>query len=258
MQLSVGIDPKLAQFSLIKDAFPPAEHTGITLTALSHDQRMSALLSGDIDASICWLRSLPTKQPEALTIGALTIRVDPGYGLYINPSAIDTGQLLGLKHGAKVYCPSKLLEIQLSALRPDLSLVVAYTQADALALSVEDLPELEGLEGYSTKSLSAKEFIPEPGLGVIAWQCLSQDTKVLQTLRRIHCSEIASLTNVERGLERMFEGESKGTIGAYCERDALGNYHAFALRSWNGDLKQARVSSATNAGLAVSLFQRLS
>jgi hydroxymethylbilane synthase len=53
------------------------------------------------------------------------------------------------------------------------------------------------------------------------------------------------------------EGGCQLPLGTYCERDALGNFHAFAACEIEGQLRRTRLSSSTTFGMAEKLVAQL-
>jgi porphobilinogen deaminase len=100
--------------------------------------------------------------------------------------------------------------------------------------------------------------VPAPGQGVVAWVCNRDDLKSRQLLKNIHHPEVSACTNVERRVLQHVETELQSDfLGVYCEQDASGNYHVFAVCEAGGQLKRARLSSSTRLGLAEKLVQQL-
>ena len=226
----------------------------------------AALLRGDIDLAVCELATLPTEQESGLAICALSPRANPAETLLIRHSALDSRKPLRLPEGANVACADALGQIQLLAFRTDLR-CTAWSGGDpgAIAAGLPDSPfealllpaatlERNSLSGdaFHILEFSPEELVPAPGKGVLAWLGHREDLPVRRLMQGIHRQEVSACTNVERGILRILGGDPEMLLGAYCRRDAMGNYHVFA--AWSPDpaapLKRVRLSSSTHFKLA--------
>lgn len=227
-----------------------------------------ALLRGDIDLAVHSMKDLPTSQPEGLVITAVSYRDNPSDLLLIRPEAWADQALLKLKPNAVVGTSANRRKAQLTAFRPDVQLKdirgnvptrlekLRAGDFDAIFLAAAGVGRL-GLDTSDLKvlELPAREFVPAPAQGVLAWQTNRNDTATRLLLKKIHHPEISSCTNVERRVLQLMDGGCQLPLGAYCERDASGNYHAFAACEIDGTLRRARISSSTSFGLAEKLVE---
>ena len=117
-----------------------------------------------------------------------------------------------------------------------------------LGLDVSDLRVVE---------LNPREFVPAPAQGVLAWQTLRDDIPTRTILQKIHHPDISARTNVERRVLQLLDGGCQLPLGVHCELDAAGNYHAFAACFLDGQMRRARLSSSTRAGMAEKLVADL-
>lgn len=236
-------------------------------------EAQAALLRGDIDLAVCELAALPTEQESGLVIGGLSARTSPAETLLIRPAALESRKPLRLPEGARVASASALGQVQLLAFRADLQCTVwdsgSYgaipggLQDDrfeafllpALALEGRDLPA----DAFYALEFSPEELVPAPGKGVLAWLGHRDDLPMRRIVRAIHQSEISACTNVERGILRLLGGNPDLLLGAYCRRDAMGNYHVFAV--WAPEpgmpLKRVRLSSSTHFKLSERVVDAL-
>lgn len=229
-----------------------------------------ALLRGEIDLAVHSMKDLPTNAPEGLVITAVSYRHNPCDLLIIREEGYDAGSLLKLKKGAVVGSSSNRRKAQLLSFRPDLQAKdirgnvptrlekLRSGDFDAIFLAAAGVERLGlDLSGLQVMELPAREFVPAPAQGVLAWQTNRNDTATRLILKQLHHSEIASCTNVERRVLQLMEGGCQLPLGVYCERDSLGNFHAFAACEIDGAMRRARLSSSTNAGMAEALVAAL-
>jgi hydroxymethylbilane synthase len=129
---------------------------------------------------------------------------------------------------------------------------------DAIFLAAAGVERL-GLDmsDFEVFELPAREFVPAPAQGVLAWQTNRDDTATRLILKKIHHPEVSACTNVERRVLQLMEGGCQLPLGTYCERDALGNFHAFAACEIEGQLRRTRLSSSTSFGMAEKLVAQL-
>ena len=229
-----------------------------------------ALLRGEIDLAVHSMKDLPTTSPEGLVITAVSYRDNPSDWLLIQPEAVDSKQIFKLKTGAVVGTSSSRRKAQLLDFRPDTqpkdirgnvpnrveklrlgdfdAIFLAAAGLNRLNLDISDLIKIE---------LNPREFVPAPAQGVLAWQTNRDDTDRRLILQKIHHPEISACTNVERKVLQGMDGGCHLPLGVYCERDEAGNYHAFAACEVAGEMKRARVSSSTNAGLAEEVMRQI-
>ncbi len=233
-------------------------------TTFSDSEITAALLRGNLHAAFLPLNQLPTRLPEGLAITALSQRDQPADVLAYRPEAAEAGKIFKLKSGAKVGAATALRRAQLLDIRPDLAL---YAQAgpfqdlreaplDAWILAAADAAlgpteqrKLEMLE------LQPREFIPAPGQGVLAWLCLRDDLVVRRAMKPLHHPEVSVCTNVERRVQQALGDEQ--SVGVFVERDAGGNFHAFAALAAESGLRRVRLSQSTHLGLGDRIARAL-
>ncbi|MDX1909915.1 MAG: hydroxymethylbilane synthase [Saprospiraceae bacterium] len=229
-----------------------------------------ALLRGEIDLAVHSMKDLPTTQPEGLVIAAVSYRDNPADLLVIRKEAFTPEVLLKFKPGAVVGTSANRRKAQLLAYRPDAQIKdirgnvptrlekLRTGDFDAIFLAAAGVRRL-GLDmsDFEIMELPPRDFVPAPAQGVLAWQTNREDIAVRKILQKIHHPEISACTNVERRVLQLMEGGCQLPLGAYCERDQAGNYHAFVACEINGHLRRARHSSSTRLGLAEHLVEAL-
>lgn len=224
-----------------------------------------ALLRGDIDMAVHSMKDMPTTSPEGLVLTAVSYREDPSDWLVLCPDCYVEGNLFKLKEGARVGTSSARRKAQLLSFRPDLELVdirgnvptrlnkLKSEDFDAIMLAGAGLTRLDiDLSEFHVVRLNPKEFVPAPAQGVLAFQTLAEDYDTRRLLKKIHHSEVARCTNIERKVLNLFDGGCHMPLGVYCEQDKLGNYHVWAAKAatWNTPVRYVKVSSSTSYGLA--------
>ena len=131
---------------------------------------------------------------------------------------------------------------------------------DAIVLAAAGVERLEiDLSNYHVVEFNPKEYVSAPAQGVIAYQCRSVDKTTRRVLKKIHRSDTALCTNVERTVMKIMDGGCQLPLGAYCEQDKSGNYHCYASYSPGPgeQLRQVRLSQSTHAGLAERVVDQL-
>jgi hydroxymethylbilane synthase len=228
-----------------------------------------ALIAGEADVAVHSMKDLPTASPDGLILGALSYREDPRDCLLVRTEAIDETQVLKLKPNAIVGTSSARRKAQILHLRADVTtkdirgnvptrinklregqfdaILLAKAGLERLALDTNDLLSIP---------LHHREFVPAPAQGVLAYQCKADDIKMRKILAKIHHADVADCTNVERKVLEMMDGGCHLPLGVYCEKDKMGNYHAFAAMANNLDepLTKVQLSQSTSAQLAENLF----
>jgi hydroxymethylbilane synthase len=230
-----------------------------------------ALLRGDIDLAVHSMKDLPTTPPEGLVISALSQRANPADWLVIRKACV-ADQPFKLKTGAIVGTSSARRKAQMKYFRPDIEWKdirgnvptrlgkLASGDFDAILLAAAGIQRLEiDLSEYELVQLNPREFIPAPAQGVLAFQTCADDLSTRRILKKIHHPEVADCTNIERGLLKLLDGGCHMPLGAYCERDAMGNYHFVAALAddVNSPVRRAQISSSTKHQLAEQMLEKL-
>jgi hydroxymethylbilane synthase len=229
-----------------------------------------ALLRGEVDVAVHSMKDLPTSQPEGLVITAVSYRDNPSDLLIVRPEAVEAGQVFQMKTNAVVGTSAARRKAQLLDFRPDVTLKdirgnvptrlekLRQGDFDAIFLAAAGVGRL-GLDmsGLHVVELNPREFVPAPAQGVLAWQTNRGDLVTRTLLKLLHRSDISAVTNVERRTLQLMDGGCQLPLGVYCERDAAGNYHAYAACEVQGVMRRTRLSSSTNYGVADKLYEQL-
>ncbi len=231
-----------------------------------------ALQEERVDVAVHSMKDLPTQFDRELMIGGVSERANPADQLLIRREAVASDKVLRLGPGAKVGTSSVRRKALIKDVRPDVVLAdvrgnvptrvdkLREGQFDAIVLASAGLERLDlDLSDLERITLEPREFIPAPAQGVIAFQCRRQDPSTREALRSIHRPEVSAKTNIERSVLRLFDGGCHLPLGAYCDRDGMGNYHVWAAFAPDLDtpLRRTRVSYSTSVGLAEAVVDKL-
>ncbi len=194
----------------------PGEHT----SALQR-----ALAGGDIDIAVHSYKDLPTRRPEGLVIAAIPLRDDPRDALVSRAGMA----LRRLAAGAAIGTSSPRREVQLKAIRPDISVIpirgnvdsrvsrVEDGELDAIVVSLAGLKRL-GLQARASEVFSVYELLPAPAQGALAVECRAADASIRAILRAIDDPAARSLVTAERSFLAALGGDCNLPVGAYAER----------------------------------------
>jgi len=232
----------------------------------------TALLAGEVDLAVHSMKDMPTTQPDGLVLTAVSYREDPADWLVIRKSAVDKDQLFNFKQGAIVGTSSARRKAQMLDFRPDITLndirgnvptrlqKLREEQFDAILLAAAGLTRLEmDLSDFVVNKFNPKEFVPAPAQGVLCYQTKTDDLATRRIVKQLHQPEVSRVTNVERKVLKLLDGGCHMPLGAYCQRDAAGNYHVWAAHAptWDGAVKRVKLSSSTQFELAEQVVQAL-
>lgn len=229
-----------------------------------------ALLRGEIDVAVHSMKDLPTSQSEGLAITAVSYRDNPADWLVIRKEAYDAAEIFKVKKGAVVGSSANRRKAQMRDFRPDVQLKdirgnvptrlekLRSGDFDAIFLAAAGLSRLQlDVSDFEIVALNPREFVPAPAQGVLAWQTNRDDVATRRIFKQLHRSDVSACTNVERKVLQLMEGGCQLPLGVHCERDAAGNYHAFAACEISGELKRIQLSSSTSFGVAEKIVAGL-
>ena len=231
-----------------------------------------ALLDGAVDLAVHSMKDLPTTSPPGLAITAVSYRADPADWLIIRKAVAVGDRLMKLPEGAIVGTSSARRKAQLLHFRPDLRIEdirgnvptrldkLREGRFDAIVLAGAGVTRLElDLSEFELIQFDPREFVPAPAQGVLAFQTRADDKPLRRELRALHAAEVADCTNVERRVLQLLDGGCHLPLGAYCTKDAGGNYHlrvAYAP-AVDAPLKIINLSSSTRFELAEQAIEAL-
>ncbi len=230
------------------------------------------LLDGTIDLAVHSMKDLPTTSPEGLVISAVSYRENPADVLLIHPDAIAEDQTLRFKKEAIIGTSSARRKAMVRSIRPDITLKdirgnvptridkLRSGNFDAIILAAAGIERLQlDLSDLKVIPLHPGEFVPAPAQGVLAFQTRADDLDTRRILKKIHHTEVAEVTNIERKVLKLYDGGCHLPLGVYCEKDVNNNFHVWAAKAdtWDGKLKRVQVSSSTTFELAEQVFAKL-
>lgn len=259
----IGIDSELIIIKTQGDLSQKNTSDKIDGKFFSTKEIEDALLRGEIDLTPLPFSELPTLQPEGLVLTAVSARANPADWLVLRKESVAPGLDFDAKNGASVGTFSALQQMQLGHFRPDLSITellenlptalgnLKRGKYDGIVLSAADIAPC-GLQliDYQIVELSPMEFVPAPAQGVFAWQTNADDRETRLILKNLHHPEVAAMTNIERNILKILERSGQTPVGAFCKKDAAGNFHVTAATMADGEWRQIRLSSSTSFGLA--------
>ena len=224
-----------------------------------------SLLRGDIDMAVHSMKDMPTSQPDGLVLSAVSYRENPADWLFVRKDKMVADQLFKLPEGAIVGTSSARRKAQMLDFRPDIQLKdirgnvptrlnkLRDGDFDAILLAAAGITRLElDTSDLEVIQFNPKEFVPAPAQGVLCWQTKADDLSTRRILQKLHQSEVARVTNVERKVLKLLDGGCHMPLGAYCELDQEGNFHVWAAKAdtWDGHVKRVKLSSSTHFELA--------
>lgn len=231
-----------------------------------------SLLRGDIDMAVHSMKDLPTNSPEGLVITAVSYRANPADWLLIRKEKVDVSRPFRLPENAIVGTSSARRKAQMKDFCPDIELKdirgnvptrikkLREGNFDAILLAAAGITRLElDLDDLELVQMNPKEFVPAPAQGVLAFQTMTDNLPVRRTLKVLHQSDVAELTNIERTVLNKLDGGCQLPLGVYCEKDKEGNFHVWAAYAdaWNAPVNRIRLSSTSKLGLADSVLEAL-
>ena len=229
------------------------------------------LLDNSIDVAVHSLKDVPTTQPNGLVLAAVLERANPADWLIIRKSCVDSSLPLSLKHNPIIGTSSARRKAQILHFKPDAIIKdirgnvptrlkkLRAGEFDAIILAAAGVTRLDvNLDDYLTIRFNPREFIPAPGQGVIAIQARQDALSLRRILKKIHHTDVALCSNVERKVLQMFDGGCHLALGVHCQRDQNGNYHVHAAysQSIKAPVEFVQISSSTSIGLAKQIFNR--
>jgi len=180
-----------------------------------------ALLDGEIDLAVHSMKDLPTRLPDGLAIGAISVREAPG-DVFISR---DGRPLEELPPGSVVGTSSLRRTAQLLAYRPDLEVVPVRGNVltrlqklddgvvDALVLAWAGVYRLN-LAARVTHRIPVSICLPAVGQGALGVEVRRDDREIIEMLRDIDHAPTRAAVLAERTLLRRLEGGCQVPIGA--------------------------------------------
>lgn len=231
-----------------------------------------ALLRGDVDMAVHSMKDMPTRQPDGLTLTAVSYREDPSDWLVVRKEVADGAGPLKLREGAIVGTSSARRKAQMLDFRPDIQIKdirgnvptrlrkLREGQFDGILLAAAGLKRLEqDLDDFFVFRFDPREMVPAPAQGVLVYQACTEDLPTRRVLNKIHNKEVAEIIRIERKVLKLLDGGCQMPLGVYCRKDELGNFHVWAAKAdaWNKPVKRVNISSSTSFELAEQVVKAL-
>ncbi|MBU3658763.1 MAG: hydroxymethylbilane synthase [Flavobacteriales bacterium] len=199
----------------------------------------AALLSKEVDLAVHSHKDLETTPPAGLMIAAVSDREDPSELLLVNPDAVDSNELWGLKKNAIIGTSSARRKSQLLALRPDLQIKdlrgnvptrikkLKTEGYDAILLAKAGVNRLKlDLSDLHVEILDPTVFVPAPAQGVLGLQIRTEDARLAEILSNLNHTYTAQKIELERNVLRLMEGGCQLPLGVYCDGSKVYVAHA--------------------------------
>jgi len=232
---------------------------------------VKALLTNEVDIFVLPLEDVSIHIKDyGVIIGALSQRKHLGSYLFIKDESVDLNEDLKVAAQSKIAVKSNLEKEQLEAINPKIQAILTdikridfkkfaeQSQYDGLIMSKMMAIDLDIQIKNSLKvDLNPREFIPQPGSGVIAYLVHPESIKLREVLRNIHCKDSSDVTNIERKSWQLASKNGMKEFGAYCYKD-IRNYYHLSVCQADGTLQKRKISLSTSNGLdelAISSFQ---
>ncbi len=225
-----------------------------------------AVFEGRADIAVHSLKDLPSAPVPGLVIAAIPVREDARDVLIAHTEIVNMLEPgLPLKPGSSVGTSAARRQAQIAHLRPDLERLelrgnvptrlekLRRGQYDAIVIAQAGVQRL-GLEtnDLSVFVLEPKVFVPAPGQGALAIECLEENKALVTLLGQLDNSEARTMVETERGLMVRLHGGCQLALGAHARRTAAG----LELIAWyEGQLYRTQASSPS--GLIDGVLERI-
>lgn len=183
----------------------------------------TALLTNEIDMAVHSMKDMPALLPEGLTIGCIPVRED-----YRDVLLSKEGKTLEqLKPGAIVGTSSLRRSAQILAQRPDLQIKwirgnidtrvnkLKEEDYDAIILAAAGLSRLGWSSEVITQYLEDDICLPAVGQGALSIECRSDDSELLEALKRFTCVATEKAVTAERAFLHAMEGGCQVPIAGF-------------------------------------------
>ena len=181
------------------------------------------LLTSNLDMAVHSLKDLPTLQPDGLILGAVLKREDPR-DVLVNrwDSSLDK-----LPEGARIGTSSPRRKAQLMDLCPQAEVLpmrgsvltrldkARSEEYDGVVLAAAGLVRLEQTACIA-EYLSAQEFVPPPGQGVLAVEIRDGDQDMQKLLRPLDDTDSRYAITAERAFLEKLGGGCNLPVGAFA------------------------------------------
>ena len=196
-----------------------------------------ALLTKETDMAVHSMKDMPAELPEGLTIGCIPGREDHRDALISK----DGKTLDQLKAGAIVGTSSLRRSAQLLAVRPDLEIKwirgnidtrlqkLKDEEYDAIILAAAGLSRMGWSKDVVTEFLEPEVCLPAVGQGALSIECRSDDTELLEALKKFESLPTTKTVTAERTFLNEMEGGCQVPIAGYATISDTGEIKLTAL-----------------------------
>jgi hydroxymethylbilane synthase len=183
-----------------------------------------AMLDDRADIAVHSMKDVPMEFPDGLGLAIICDREDPTDAFVSNQYA----SLDDLPEGAKVGTSSLRRQLQIKAVRPDLTLLdlrgnvntrlakLDNGDYDAIILASAGLLRLNFAERIRSR-LPIELSLPAGGQGAVGVECRTNDARTRALLAPLHHKDTADRVLAERALNRRLEGGCQVPIACYAQ-----------------------------------------
>lgn len=216
---------EIIEFSTQGDRNHKSSLTSFGGTGVFVKELEQALLDNKADIAIHSLKDVPSGQPEGLLLASFPERENP-YDLFISKTG-ETIEHMPPNFVVGTGSPRRI--VQLKKLRPDIICIeirgnidtrlqkLQDGQYDAIILAQAGVTRL-GSELPNKEILNLEHCIPAPGQGCLAIECRSDDTDLINRIRKINHSQTEQCISAERAFMGTVEGGCKFPLAAYAQQ----------------------------------------
>ena len=188
------------------------------------------LFDHEIDMAIHSLKDVPSELPEGLTLGCIPDREIP-FDAFISKNHVQLadlpdGSIVGtssLRRGAQILAKYPNLEIKWIRGNIDTRLSKLETDDyDAIILAAAGLRRMGWSDDIVTEYLDPELLLPAIGQGALGIECRSDDTDLLELLKKVHNQDVAECVTAERTFLKEMNGSCQVPIGGYATKDDNG------------------------------------
>jgi len=183
-----------------------------------------AVVEKKVDFAVHSLKDVPSELPNELVLACIPKR-EAANDVFISK---DGSTLQTIKKGAKVGTSSLRRAVQVSRIRPDLTVKpirgnietrirkIDQGEFDAVVLAQAGITRL-GL-GVKFEKLSTKDFPPSPGQGAIAIVSRKDNHSLIEILKKIEDLDSRYAVEAERSLSLFVDSGCRFPVGALAEK----------------------------------------
>lgn len=212
------------------------------------------------------LSELPLDIPQHITIATVLCREAANAVMVFKRDESFTSPLAQmLNKTRKIYVNNAIEKSQASELFPNAEIKIqkknvadTLTDSEAVLTYKNELPDVDNAweREYAIFDVKPMEIVPKPAAGVLVGICNATDMAMRKLLANHHNKEVAHLSNVERGFQKL-SGLSPEFLRVHCLKDNLGVYHAYAafINPKDNNLVKINCAQSTFAGLSDKLYE---